>query len=119
MIRRPPRSTRTDTLFPYTTLFRSGGHPFCQGRSYKCRPSPPAPHDRSPLGSRETRSDRCSQTAFLPSHSPLPSDRRIRPCPTSHLYRCPTRLPLPPSPTPFSECLRVPRAEPPINPFLG
>src|SRR3546814_1168033 len=24
MIRRPPRATRTDTLFPYTTLFRSG-----------------------------------------------------------------------------------------------
>src|SRR3546814_14354776 len=24
MIRRPPRSTRTDTLFPYTTLYRSG-----------------------------------------------------------------------------------------------
>src|SRR3546814_6763643 len=28
MIRRPPRSTRTDTLFPYTTLFRS---PFPHG----------------------------------------------------------------------------------------
>src|SRR3546814_12195093 len=28
MIRRPPRSTRTDTLFPYTTLFRSV--PQCQ-----------------------------------------------------------------------------------------
>src|SRR3546814_646971 len=30
MIRRPPRSTRPDTLFPYTTLFRSAGdrHPF-------------------------------------------------------------------------------------------
>src|SRR3546814_12908416 len=27
MIRRPPRSTRTDTLFPYTTLFRSMGVP--------------------------------------------------------------------------------------------
>src|SRR3546814_2062371 len=27
MIRRPPRSTRTDTLFPYTTLFRSEGGP--------------------------------------------------------------------------------------------
>src|SRR3546814_13488451 len=27
MIRRPPRSTRTDTLFPYTTLFRSCDHP--------------------------------------------------------------------------------------------
>src|SRR3546814_9848418 len=26
MIRRPPRSTRTDTLFPYTTLFRSHPH---------------------------------------------------------------------------------------------
>src|SRR3546814_3594723 len=25
MIRRPPRATRTDTLFPYTTLFRSSG----------------------------------------------------------------------------------------------
>src|SRR3546814_3412548 len=25
MIRRPPRATRTDTLFPYTTLFRSTG----------------------------------------------------------------------------------------------
>src|SRR3546814_6896681 len=29
MIRRPPRSTRTDTLFPYTTLFRS-----CDSSSY-------------------------------------------------------------------------------------
>src|SRR3546814_3656117 len=29
MIRRPPRSTRTDTLFPYTTLFRAPG---CVGR---------------------------------------------------------------------------------------
>src|SRR3546814_9544797 len=28
MIRRPPRSTRTDTLFPYTTLFRSDRVPF-------------------------------------------------------------------------------------------
>src|SRR3546814_8126246 len=27
MIRRPPRSTRTDTLFPYTTLFRSAKEP--------------------------------------------------------------------------------------------
>src|SRR3546814_3978855 len=31
MIRRPPRSTRTDTLFPYTTLFRSA-RPFLRGR---------------------------------------------------------------------------------------
>src|SRR3546814_4898796 len=32
MIRRPPRSTRTDTLFPYTTLFRS------QRRRTQCGP---------------------------------------------------------------------------------
>src|SRR3546814_1613626 len=56
MIRRPPRSTRTDTLFPYTTLFRSnaaslpgalcrgiaGEGGYCRGnasRSARCRPS--------------------------------------------------------------------------------
>src|SRR3546814_6100518 len=33
MIRRPPRFTRTDTLFPYTTLFRSFGVPDLAGRS--------------------------------------------------------------------------------------
>src|SRR3546814_12852426 len=32
MIRRPPRSTRTDTLFPYTTLFRSDGESGFQWR---------------------------------------------------------------------------------------
>src|SRR3546814_1740985 len=33
MIRRPPRSTRTDTLFPYTTLFRSSETSFGGGAS--------------------------------------------------------------------------------------
>src|SRR3546814_3586462 len=34
MIRRPPRSTRTDTRFPYTTLFRASyGPPACPNRS--------------------------------------------------------------------------------------
>src|SRR3546814_10710622 len=37
MIRRPPRSTRTDTLFPYTTLFRSARSP-CGDR--RRQPSP-------------------------------------------------------------------------------
>src|SRR3546814_15430718 len=38
MIRRPPRSTRTDTLFPYTTLFRSQlGEPvFCHQEACGC-----------------------------------------------------------------------------------
>src|SRR3546814_9137830 len=33
MIRRPPRSTRTDTLFPYTTLFRSPARPLYRRQS--------------------------------------------------------------------------------------
>src|SRR3546814_6852709 len=33
MIRRPPRSTRTDTLFPYTTLFRSPSATWSRTRS--------------------------------------------------------------------------------------
>src|SRR3546814_2461038 len=44
MIRRPPRSTRTDTLFPYTTLFRSHRgdpgeylHPRRHGNNHRCR----------------------------------------------------------------------------------
>src|SRR3546814_2104825 len=67
MIRRPPRSTRTDTLFPYTTLFRSRlprgrrkvmGHE--QGAAPRCRQrvglsaggadrSPVAPRAPAPL----------------------------------------------------------------------
>src|SRR3546814_14224255 len=45
MIRRPPRSTRTDTLFPYTTLFRSGSR---GDRPYRRRtpPQPQRPHAR-------------------------------------------------------------------------
>src|SRR3546814_14051945 len=38
MLRRPPRSTRTDTLFPYTTLFRSRKHHRCKGRHPCCHP---------------------------------------------------------------------------------
>src|SRR3546814_15141551 len=37
MIRRPPRSTRTDTLFPYTTLFRSC-HSTSIGKELNCDP---------------------------------------------------------------------------------
>src|SRR3546814_5028018 len=47
MIRRPPRSTRTDTLFPYTTLFRS-----------KARSARTAPRPRS--AAVPSDQDRCS-----------------------------------------------------------
>src|SRR3546814_14876471 len=46
MIRRPPRSTRTDTLFPYTTLFRSG-----QGNTFSGNPSVVTYFNDVPLGS--------------------------------------------------------------------
>src|SRR3546814_6513272 len=36
MIRRPPRSTRTDTLFPYTTLFRSDARSGRDRASRRC-----------------------------------------------------------------------------------
>src|SRR3546814_5023821 len=39
MIRRPPRSTRTDTLFPYTTLFRSLFHGFTADAFHDLKPS--------------------------------------------------------------------------------
>src|SRR3546814_19664427 len=50
MIRRPPRSTRTDTLFPYTTLFRSHHLP-CPRRSALGRdrlPGKPIPQHSPP-----------------------------------------------------------------------
>src|SRR3546814_5402214 len=55
MIRRPPRSTRTDTLFPYTTLFRSGR----AGTLRPDRPDDPG-HGRNPrgdLGTNRSRSE--------------------------------------------------------------
>src|SRR3546814_8219569 len=44
MLRRPPRSTRTDTLFPYTTLFRAPG-----------APDPPPARGDLPVGLRRRR----------------------------------------------------------------
>src|SRR3546814_15968236 len=54
MIRRPPRSTRTDTLFPYTTLFRS----FDMGYELPTQPARPlrssdVEQTRGPQGSHD------------------------------------------------------------------
>src|SRR3546814_7215298 len=47
MIRRPPRSTSTDTLFPYTTLFRAAGPtPIADAhRSFFAQDSSPEPYE--------------------------------------------------------------------------
>src|SRR3546814_3042111 len=49
MIRRPPRSTRTDTLFPYTTLFRSRS-PELPGQSRRIDRSVQPARVRAPAG---------------------------------------------------------------------
>src|SRR3546814_3337428 len=53
MILRPPRSTRTDTLFPYTTLFRSDRHraiEFDDGRGILLRQRAVQGDDSRPVG---------------------------------------------------------------------
>src|SRR3546814_2025838 len=72
MIRRPPRSTRTDTLFPYTTLFRSFAVP---GINW---PSP-----KAPLGLRAIGLYRLSWISIA-SMSPIGK-------PASHAARCTRR----------------------------
>src|SRR3546814_20941324 len=74
MIRRPPRSTRTDTLFPYTTLFRSrnrhGGTEKEIADTVPCLP--------------RIRRDPCGYTA-------IPPGRRRRPVPVR--VPCTNRFP--------------------------
>src|SRR3546814_12676621 len=126
MIRRPPRSTRTDTLFPYTTLFRSLGNllenAFKWAKSpvlLTARPAeqqpnrrpglvlavdddrPGIPEDRIPyVPHRAVRRDERVQGHRL-GLSILPAPGRLyrRPlncCPSLSLARSPSRLYLPP-----------------------
>src|SRR3546814_19594025 len=65
MIRRPPRSTRTDTLFPYTTLFRSVARPYHvdvlghhgHARHRRLLAAPPAAADPFDLGAASHGAD--------------------------------------------------------------
>src|SRR3546814_1454237 len=72
MLLRPPRSTRTDTLFPYTTLFRS----------------------RGPRGSRAIRAPAPRPRAAAPPklHT-CPTRARTRAAPGPDRTRCPWQLP--------------------------
>src|SRR3546814_4538419 len=60
MIRRPPRSTRTDTLFPYTTLFRSIG---CFAARFRTRATTDGPYPSAPAAAcvvhRHMGAERC------------------------------------------------------------
>src|SRR3546814_3971296 len=66
MIRRPPRSTRTDTLFPYTTLFRSADEPINASRlhagdgPFQYGRNGPLEHARYESGRRIVGGSNCS-----------------------------------------------------------
>src|SRR3546814_5964073 len=61
MIRRPPRSTRTDTLFPYTTLFRSqAGNALGEEAAHVARPVGPR-HRSQDRRQRRARSRFCGR----------------------------------------------------------
>src|SRR3546814_6460499 len=57
MIRRPPRSTRTDTLFPYTTLFRSTAAGWTSGRTNIAPSRFTMDTCTAPCGGRRARSE--------------------------------------------------------------
>src|SRR3546814_18875405 len=88
MIRRPPRSTRTDTRFPYTTLFRSdgaagAGHRKCRHRAGALAPLAlvvarlqPVGADRPPPGAADRPAGGQSRLA---SHPPDPAPARNDP----------------------------------------
>src|SRR3546814_3609979 len=76
MIRRPPRSTRTDTLFPYTTLFRSARPRADRPRipAQRTRRAPPLP---PPTAGAERRSSACAAWRSGEHTSELQSLMRI------------------------------------------
>src|SRR3546814_17992320 len=78
MIRRPPRSTRTDTLFPYTTLFRSPAK-VGQYHLIRSRPSNHKPLGSSLVSDSNAQAVRifaaCSQARLLSSVAQVPSEK--------------------------------------------
>src|SRR3546814_15905453 len=115
MILRPPRSTRTDTRFPYTTLFRSRPHRLVR-RRFDRRAARPADGDhprRTHLHARLLHTNalpRHLDAPFDSSRSRWPPHHYTRPSPSRHppatppLTPPPTHLPThgtpPPPPTP-------------------
>src|SRR3546814_92985 len=108
MIRRPPRSTRTDTLFPYTTLFRSiaatrlapnppaslpSGLQALRHRQDHGRAVPPPrfPAYRPPVTRPLTRKHRDECRAAPDRHGSCPSSQRRLPYGTAPAIQLPAR----------------------------
>src|SRR3546814_8307253 len=81
MIRRPPRSTRTDTLFPYTTLFRSPGAPRELSAANPPKPQPlgrqclrvHAPHVATEADKRTVATLECATQKVTEAGGPKPA----------------------------------------------
>src|SRR3546814_10927436 len=102
MVRRSPRSTRTDTLFPYTTLFRSAGDPGLLRAMAAARRHLAATPARLPAGQRRLLVAACrrhgpaAQARLYRNGRPLRPrqhavDARLR-VPEGHPHLCPDRL---------------------------
>src|SRR3546814_14327658 len=76
IIRRPPRSTRTDTLFPYTTLFRSV---LRRHRDHAVRRLPRGEHWLARLMARDRRLLRPHRCAVVVRHAPRARGPRTAP----------------------------------------
>src|SRR3546814_17358075 len=74
MIRRPPRSTLTYTLFPYTTLFRSNDPKRCRGDHHRGRTLPPLPAEDHPRADRRRACDGGELMALLIKKENRPDD---------------------------------------------
>src|SRR3546814_13570501 len=118
MIRRPPRSTRTDTLFPYTTLFRSmrqcgdrladGGLAELRGqaRAIACGRAQRLLNQRLLLAAQQLQHDVDRRPYLLhlhradaaPTHRARPQPGRQRPPPPPPPRPTPQPPPLPPAP---------------------
>src|SRR3546814_18810631 len=77
MIRRPPRSTRTDTLFPYTTLFRSPSVPIPRALENAPESSTPKPQAASETMNMLTKIGRAEDQASETHTAPRPWRRGL------------------------------------------
>src|SRR3546814_13275432 len=92
MIRRPPRSTRTDTLFPYTTLFRSRlGIDHCAFASAVFGGDHLAlfgDADAALDGARRLRADRRERRSTAAPHRPAAAVDKLHPAARRPEHRC-------------------------------
>src|SRR3546814_17881053 len=90
MIRRPPRSTRTDTLFPYTTLFRSAP-PAAPIRIFPAEPEL-CRHQQTQAAATGPGRPRARLGRSTPANPGGPSPARLHPGVHSPVLRTPGRI---------------------------